>query len=327
LGVGVSARIMQWTTVARLTVIAVLVFAGVPNVLHHANRSEWSLSRIGPGALTTAVIGAFFAFGGWWELGRMVEEVKSPRRTMPRALLGGVALVAAMYALLIVAFMLVTAASPVTDEAFVAAVSAAVFGTTAARVLPAMVVVAVSGTLASVLLRSPRGYLAMARDGIFPERLATFNQRRGTAPASTFIQVLLACVLAPLGTFDQILGYFVPAVIFFVGLAAATVLRFPRPDDKVSVFRMPWYPLPLVLFLAMTLTVLIVFCVGHFWQTLAGGFVIGLVALASRVLIAGMPESRPRAAEAAPAATGESRSKRSRRRWAAPIAGIDGPPL
>jgi len=44
-------------------------------------------------ALAGAIIAAFFAFGGWWELGRMSEEVEAPRRTMPRALIGGLTLV------------------------------------------------------------------------------------------------------------------------------------------------------------------------------------------------------------------------------------------
>ena len=48
---------------------------------------------IGMEALAGAIIAAFFAFGGWWELGRMSEEVEAPRRTMPRALIGGLTLV------------------------------------------------------------------------------------------------------------------------------------------------------------------------------------------------------------------------------------------
>ena len=57
-------------------------------------------------ALAGAVIAAFFAFGGWWELGRMSGEVETPRRTMPIALVGGVALVTVIYALVSLAFML-----------------------------------------------------------------------------------------------------------------------------------------------------------------------------------------------------------------------------
>ena len=64
-----------------------------------------------------------------------------------------------------------------------------------------------------LVLTAPRLYFAMARDGLFFERLATVNQRFGT-PASAI--VLLACwsaVLALTGTFEQLLTY-----VVFAGL-------------------------------------------------------------------------------------------------------------
>ena len=74
-----------------------------------------TLATLTPAALAASLISAFFAFGGWWDLGRMGEEVESPRRTMPRALVGGLALVTAMYALVSVAYMLGTS-GPVSGE-------------------------------------------------------------------------------------------------------------------------------------------------------------------------------------------------------------------
>jgi APA family basic amino acid/polyamine antiporter len=298
LGVQASARIMQWTAGIKLVVIALLVCTVVTRTLGAADHSPWSGAAsyaLRSDGLATATMAAFFAFGGWWELGRMSEEVKSPHRTIPRALLGGVALVAVMYAMVTVAFMLamVTPAEG-SDEAFVRAVGAAVFGDTAAALLPAMVVVAVSGTLAAVLLRAPRSYLAMARDGVFPQRLARFDAGRGTSPASTSVQIVLACALATLGTFDAILGSFVPAAVFFLGLSAAAVLRLPRPDGTASVFRMPLYPLPLIVFLAAILAVLVVFAIGHPRQTLLGAVIVAVGFPVSRVVDAWFVKAEPR---------------------------------
>src|SRR5215203_5025162 len=42
------------------------------------------------GALAGAMIGAFFSFAGWWDLGKLAGEVKNPGRTLPRALAFGV---------------------------------------------------------------------------------------------------------------------------------------------------------------------------------------------------------------------------------------------
>jgi APA family basic amino acid/polyamine antiporter len=277
-GMDISARTMQWTATAKLTIVVILVVAALLRV-RDANLTADPITPVtlAPAALAASLIAAFFAFGGWWELGRMGEEVASPRHTMPRALVGGLALVTAMYALVSVAYVL-GAAGPAssTDEAFVLRVGASLFGETAGRLLSAMVVVAVVGSLAAVLLGSPRVYVAMARDGVFPERLARFNAGRGTVPASTIVQVSLACAFVLLGTFNDILGYFVPCAVFFLGLAATAVLILPRPDARADVFRAPLHPLPIALFLVMVVAILALFVAGQPRQTLLGALVVVL---------------------------------------------------
>lgn len=278
LGLSVSARVMRWTAIAKLGIVAVLVGAGIARMSNAATAwTGFSAGAVGVQGLAASIIAAFFAFGGWWEVGRMSEEVESPRRTMPRALLGGVALVAVIYALVSVALALGTSGQvAATDEAFVAQVGATLFGDAAGRLLAAMVVVAVAGSLAAVLLGAPRIYLAMARDGVFPRRLARFDEQRGTSPGGTLVQVTLACVLVLLGTFDEILGYFVPEAVFFLGLSAAALLVLPRPEPGAPVFRAPLHPLPIALFLLLIVGLLILFIVGQPKQTLLGAAVVAL---------------------------------------------------
>lgn len=133
-----------------------------------------------------------------------------------------------------------------------------------------MVVVAVCGSLAATLLAAPRMYVAMSRDGLFPGQWVRFNERRGTAPGATLIQVGLAWTLIALGTFEQILGYFVPVTIFFLGLSAAAILRLPRPAGDDRIFRSPFHPLPIALFLLLILCMLTLFVVGQPRETLIG---------------------------------------------------------
>jgi APA family basic amino acid/polyamine antiporter len=276
-GIAVSTAVLRLTAVAKLAIVAILVGAAAIRIGEAAPAGTNAASgngAIGMEALAASVIAAFFAFGGWWELGRMSEEVESPRRTMPRALIGGLVLVTMIYASVSVAYVWsAPRQSEGTDEAFVAAVGAALFGDTAGRLLAGMVAVAVAGSLAATLLAAPRMYLAMARDGVFPARLAHFNERRGAAPALTLIQVSLACLLILLGTFDQILGYFVPVTVFFLALSAGAILRLPRPPADGTVFRAPLHPLPILLFLLLIACVVALFVIGQPTQTLMGGAV------------------------------------------------------
>jgi basic amino acid/polyamine antiporter, APA family len=287
LGLDVSAGVMRWTVAAKLAIVAVLVCLGALHGATSASPVGWPRSAgVGPDAVAASIIAAFFAFGGWWELGRMSEEVESPRRTMPRALLGGVALIAVMYALVTIAFVLGAPASVAgSDEAVVSLVGSTLFGDAAGRLLAAMVVIAIAGSLAAVLLGAPRVYVAMARDEVFPRRLARFDERRGTAPAATVVQVSLASSLVLLGTFDEILGYFVPAAVFFLGLSAAALLRLPRPQADAPVFRAPLHPLPIAVFLVLIVGMLALFAIGQTKQTLLGAAVVMLGVPASLLVL------------------------------------------
>jgi APA family basic amino acid/polyamine antiporter len=127
-----------------------------------------------------------------------------------------------------------------------------------------------------VLLGAPRVYVAMARDGLFPRRLARFDEQRGTSPGGTLVQVSLACALVLLGTFDEILAYFVPEAVFFLGLSAAAVLVLPRPQPDAAVFRAPRHPLPILVFLVLIVGILALFLLGQPRQTLLGAAVVAL---------------------------------------------------
>lgn len=145
-----------------------------------------------------------------------------------------------------------------------------------ARLLAVAVVLAVAGSLAAVLLGAPRVYLAMARGGVFPAALVRFDPRRQSAARATLVQVALACALVTLGSFDQILGYFIPAAVFFLGLSAAAILALPRPARDAGVFRAPWHPLPILVFLLLVVVLVVLFTVGRPVQTLIGGAVVAL---------------------------------------------------
>jgi len=106
LGVENSARVMRWTAAAKLGVVVVLVAAvlvrsgAAPTTASAAAAALPSFQVLGG-----ALMGAFFAFGGWWDLGKMSEEIVDPKRTLPVALVGGIVVVTVVYAGLSVAFL------------------------------------------------------------------------------------------------------------------------------------------------------------------------------------------------------------------------------
>lgn len=298
LGLKSSSRLLRWTVLAKVAAIVVLLVAVL---IRRDDSSAAPVVTAGGGAsfgmLAGALMGAFFALGGWWDLGKMSEEIVNPRRTLPIALVGGIIVVTVIYAQLSLAFIHALAGRALqTDEEFVSALGATLFGSGASRILAAVVIVAVAGSLAAVLLGAPRVYLAMARSGVFPSGLVRFHPTRQSAGRATLIQVVLACTLVTFGTFDQIIGYFVPIVVLFLGLSAAAILVLPRPRHDATVFRTPWHPLPIVLFLVLVVVTIVLFTMGRPMQTLIGAGVVALGIPASFFVL------KPRRAAQGPAA-------------------------
>ena len=69
-----------------------------PRILHLQTDSA-SGNGLAAG-LAAAFVLAFFAFGGWWDLSKLAEEVIDPGKTIWRALILGIATVTAVYILI-----------------------------------------------------------------------------------------------------------------------------------------------------------------------------------------------------------------------------------
>ena len=159
-------------------------------------------------ALAGGFVSAFFSFGGWWEAARMAGEVRDPQCTLPRAFVLGIAVVTVVYILTSAVFLgLVSGARTATADAFAGQVGERLFGPAGGTVLAAGVIVSVLGSLDAVMLLSPRLYVALARDGLFPARLARLHPRFGTPSTAIVLQAALAVLLVAFGTFADIVAY------------------------------------------------------------------------------------------------------------------------
>jgi APA family basic amino acid/polyamine antiporter len=258
LGAG-EMRVLAVLKVFLLALIAVWGFAGNhgswSNFVPFVAQSPGSLPL--PKALAIGLVSAFFSFGGWWDIGKMAGEVHNPERTLPRALIIGVTIVTAVYILLSAAFLyLVPLAEVTSDQAFAARVGEVLFGRAGGVVLASVVIIAVLGSLMSILMSAPRVYYAMARDGLFLRGVAALHPRLGTPARAILIQALVASLLALSGNFDQILGYFFFTAVAFVALTIFSVFVLRRRSPTSLPYSAFGYPATLVFFLVMIAIIL-----------------------------------------------------------------------
>jgi basic amino acid/polyamine antiporter, APA family len=221
------------------------------------------------GALAGGVVGAFFAFAGWWEVSRITGEVEDAERNLPRALLIGTLLITTLYILTsAVFFYLVHPSKVANDQAFAAQAGEIMFGPLGGKVFAAIVVLSVAGSILAYLMASPRVYYAMARDGLFIKAIGRLHPQFGTPHLATLIQMTLAAILVLSGTFDEIISYFFFVVVFFVAMAVAGLFRIRKqPHDA---YRTWLYPVTPIFFLLVTTLVLMLIAARNPLQTTLG---------------------------------------------------------
>ncbi len=226
-------------------------------------------------ALAGGLTGAFFSFAGWWDLGKLAGEVKDPERTLPRALSYGVIAVTLVYILVSFTFIYLVPMDQVTSkETFAAQAGEVLFGPAGGVVFSLVVVVCVLGSLAAVVMSAPRVYFAMARDGLFVRSVASLHPRYETPAYAIGLQAVLASILVAVGTFNEIVSYFVFVVIVFIALTVIALYKLRRRDPNYAGYLTPGYPVTPAIFLVSLLVMLILMGVSSPKQAFLGVAVV-----------------------------------------------------
>lgn len=280
-GTRLGARAVAALTILKLGALGVIVTGAV--VLP---RGDWGhfvpfvAQRPGSEALVPALAGgfvsAFFAFGGWWEAAKLAGEVRNAERVMPRALAYGVAVVTLAYVLTSAAFIRLVPIEAVTDGGtFAAQAGQALFGPAGGSAFAAIVVVSVAGSLVAVMMMLPRLYYAMGRDGLFPPSLGALHPRFGTPARAIALQAGLAGVLTLVGTFDDIIAYFIFVTVAFIALSVAGLYRLRRREAP-GAYRTPGYPVTPAIFVGLATVLLVLLASARPRQALAGAAIVAL---------------------------------------------------
>ena len=243
-GVKPAAVTQNVFTVLKLAALAALIVAGLLGpaspVLHQPPPSSAAF----PVALGAALVPVLFAYGGWQQTNFIAEELIAPERTLPRALLLGVAGVVAVYLLANIAYLRVLGpAGLAASSAPAAGVMARVLGPAGTRFISAGIALSTFGFLNLVILVTPRVLQAMAADGVFLKRLADLHPTYRTPTVAIVFLGAWSIVLALSGTYAQLLDYVVFGDWIFFGLTVASLFIYRARDDAPRAgYRVPAYP-------------------------------------------------------------------------------------
>jgi APA family basic amino acid/polyamine antiporter len=255
-GVKPGSVLLNLLVLAKLGALAILIGGGLWLGHRHPApplSSDAPAGGAGLLAFGAALIPILFTYGGWQSANIVSEEMRDSRRTLPKALMAGTAIVIAVYLLANFVYLsaltregLAATATPAADAV------RAIFGPGADRLISAAIAVSAFGFLDLTLLAPTRIYYAMAKDGLFFDGLARLHPRFQTPGLAILLQAAWGIVLVLTGTFADLVDSVVFGDWIFFGLTGAAIFifrrRIPAGRREPGAFRTPGYPFVPALF-------------------------------------------------------------------------------
>src|ERR1041384_5303093 len=202
------------------------------------------------GALAISFQSVIWTYYGYVDAAKIAEEVRDPDRTLPRVFLVGIATVIGLYLLLNAAFLTVLPFGQIAASRLVAGdVAAAIFGARGGVIVALLALLVVLASLNGNIFVTPRVIFGLARDGLAPRVFARINTG-GTPWAAMLLIGAAAVALTATGTFESIVGLAITEVLLLDGFVVVALFRL-RAAQPQAPFRVPWYPVLPLAFLAV----------------------------------------------------------------------------
>src|SRR5216684_1179090 len=206
-----------------------------------------------------AMVGPLFAQTAWTNVTFIGSEVRDPARNLVRALVFGCGSVVVLYLLANVAYLAVLSFSEIQhapQNRVAVAAMAAVFGNPGAMCMAAAIMISTFGCNNGLILSGARVYLAMARDRLFFQRVASTNRFRVPAAALIAQGIWAAFLTLPRtvtfksgaavygNVYTQLLEYIISAdLVFYLLMVVALIVLRNKSPDATRPYRTWGYPL------------------------------------------------------------------------------------
>jgi len=260
-GVRWGANLQNFLTVIKfvaLAAVCIIVFIFAKD----ANASNWirplpsGLSGSMFGAFGVALVASLWAYKGWEGATYSAGEVKRPERNLPMGLLIGTMTCVIIYVVANMAYLYVFPASKIAESPRIASdVMNVVVGPLGASIISFIILFSIMGAANQTILCSPRVYFAMARDGLFFDKIADAHPKFLTPHISIIALGVWSLVLTLLlETFQSLFTYVIFGEWIFFGLTvgAVIVLRKKRPDLP-RPYKTWGYPITPIIFMLAAL--------------------------------------------------------------------------
>jgi len=268
-----------------MAAIAVIIFGGATH-FHPAIAFAFppNAFKLSPGffaGLGAAALISSYDFSGYFNVCLIGGEIQNPARNIPRTILYSICVLAVLYLAMSLAVIgVIPAQTAMHSSAIVSDFTAALYGPAAASWMTGLILVIAFASVFCVLLGYTRVPYAAAMEGRFFSVFARVHPK-GKFPSFSVLFMGVTSAAACLLSLDKLITMLlvIQIVTQFVAQCYAVVLIRRSRKDIVRPFRMPLYPLPVILAALGWLYILYESGIGY----IASGF--GLVILGTCVYL------------------------------------------
>lgn len=197
-------------------------------------------------ALGTTLLAVLFAFEGWTNVGALAGEMKDPAKDLPKAIVGGVSIIMAVYLLINIAYIHVIPSYELMNiESPAAAVAVKLFGSSGGKLIAIGIIISVIGAANGFLLSGSRVAYYMASERTLPASDALAKLNNKLVPANSIILVgTLAALYSLIGQFDLLtdIGTFSCWIFYTLTFCCVITMRRKHPEYERK-YKVPGYPI------------------------------------------------------------------------------------
>jgi len=191
--------------------------------------------------IAIAFVLIFFAFIGFEDMANVAEEVKNPRKTLPRAIILSVLISGILYILVSLAVVrVVNWEELATSSAPMAMVAERGLGSEAHLVLSSIALFAITNTVLITLVAGSRIFYGMAREKVFPSLLEKIHFKTKTPWIAVLVILITSIGFTFIGDIVIVANITVFAIVITFASVnlAVIVLRYTEPDIERK-FKVP----------------------------------------------------------------------------------------
>lgn len=267
-----SSRVQNFLTIVKIGLVMLFIFSAFL-IEPDQNAIDWSASwkdEMFSPSYAVALIYVMYAFSGWNAAAYIVDEIRAPRRNLPKALIGGTLLVSVLFVLLQWAFLRQASVPQLQNNVEIGQIVAQLmYGSQGGQLVSGLIALLLIAGISAMTWVGPRVTRTMASDYSVWQSFARDNQY-GIPVRAIWLQTLISLFMVLTSSFEQVLIYSGFVLHLFTTLTVVGVFIGRWKNEDKQYYSSPGYPWIQIGFLTFSLWMLIYLMIDQPYESLMG---------------------------------------------------------